>query len=201
MGRMVVYAGIDYSVNSPAICVHPANSDWAFNNCVFFVKPKSKRQSLKLIHSQFRIYSMRDDIQNPRNRIEKYIFNANEVMRFFSEFDVDHVAIEGYAFGSRGQAITRMAENGGILRHVLYQNFGFDGFTEYSPQAIKKFATGKGTAKKEEMVDTFVDETGFDPAALLNLGTKYITPVPDLVDAYYICKALHFGLDAGIQNK
>lgn len=60
----------------------------------------------------------------------------------------DLVVIEGYAFAMANQA-HQMGELGGVLR-VMFYELGLQ-VLEVNPSQVKKFATGKGSAKKEEM--------------------------------------------------
>ena len=69
-------------------------------------------------------------------------------------------------------------------------------FTDYdvdvvSPSHIKKIATGKGNADKNQMYQAFVKETGILLKDIISPNKKEIgNPVSDLVDSYYICKNL-----------
>jgi hypothetical protein len=64
------------------------------------------------------------------------------------------------------------------------------GIDVHAPSAIKKFATGKGNAKKEDMYASFVEETGVDLSIILDqsVDPKVNSPISDIVDAYYIAK-------------
>ena len=65
------------------------------------------------------------------------------------------------------------------------------------PAMIKKFASGRGNAKKEEMHTAFVNETGVNLHAVLTPDSNSIkSPVSDIVDSYYICKYLHSSLNS-----
>ena len=61
----------------------------------------------------------------------------------------------------------------------------------YPPTVIKKFATGKGNANKEQMYEAFVDEL-LTPTDLKERLTpkakKVINPISDIVDSYFIAK-------------
>ena len=60
-----------------------------------------------------------------------------------------------------------------------------------SPSAVKKLATGKGNATKEEMHAAFFRETGTDLVYFITPGRNdCISPVSDIVDSYYVCKYL-----------
>lgn len=62
----------------------------------------------------------------------------------------DVIAIEGFSFGSRGKGIDFQFGLGHAIRLELYrQNIKW---TEVTPTQVKKFATGKGTTKKENMI-------------------------------------------------
>lgn len=63
---------------------------------------------------------------------------------------VDLVAIEAYAYGAKGRAITGLAELGGIVRHDLWDSDL--PYIEVAAQTIKKYATGKGNASKDEVL-------------------------------------------------
>ena len=69
-------------------------------------------------------------------------------------FGVDITLVEGYSYGSKGQAVYQIAELGGIVRFWLYQH----GLTtvEITPGTLKKFATGSGAADKAQMLNAAI---------------------------------------------
>ena len=96
----------------------------------------------------------------------------------------DIVAIEGLAFGMSGN-VTR--DLGGlqfvIVAHL--QEVKKQPVKIVAPLTVKKFATGSGKAKKEQMIESL-------PEYVLNnfllLGVKKTTGLADLADAYWIAK-------------
>lgn len=60
------------------------------------------------------------------------------------------VAIEGYAFGARGAAMFSLGELGGVLRWSLHS--WHIPYIDVPPSQVKKFATGKGNSKKDEIM-------------------------------------------------
>ena len=62
----------------------------------------------------------------------------------------DRIAIEGFAYGAKGRAISTMYGIGWAIRIALNRE-GIK-YTEITPGSLKKFATGKGNTKKDEMV-------------------------------------------------
>ena len=59
-------------------------------------------------------------------------------------------------------------------------------YTLLPPSVIKKFATDKGNANKELMLDAFEKDTAANLAKIFDTTSK--SPVSDIADAYFICK-------------
>lgn len=68
------------------------------------------------------------------------------------EYCPGFVAIEGYAYGAANRA-HQIGELGGVLRVLLHRWSQGDAerWKEYPPTVVKKFCTGKGNGKKEDM--------------------------------------------------
>jgi len=62
----------------------------------------------------------------------------------------DVIAVEGFSFGSKGKGIDFQFGLGHAIRLELYRQDMK--WIEVSPTQVKKFATGKGTTKKENMI-------------------------------------------------
>ncbi len=72
----------------------------------------------------------------------------------------DKVCIEGFAYGAQGQGVAVQYGLGYLLRDRLYRKqIAYD---EAAPGAVKKFATGKGNTKKDEMVMPIYRKWGFE---------------------------------------
>ena len=93
--------------------------------------------------------------------------------------------IEGYSFGSKGQAVFQIAENCGILKYRLQQMM-ID-YDTVVPSVVKKGATGKGNADKDMMYEFFSKETKTDLKKIFDTQ-KVGNPISDIVDSYYIAK-------------
>jgi crossover junction endodeoxyribonuclease RuvC len=78
---------------------------------------------------------------------ERLIEIRDRVASFIQEADI--VVIEGYSFGSKGAGVFQTAELGGVLRVMIREQGKW--MVEVAPTQLKKFATGKGNAKKEEV--------------------------------------------------
>lgn len=83
--------------------------------------------------------------------MERISFILRKVKRAWREHEPIIVGIEEYAFGARGRGLSILHELGGVVKHWLHTQEAL--VVTYPPTEVKKFATGKGTASKEEMVE------------------------------------------------
>jgi len=171
-------SGIDYSLTSPAVCVHDGD-EWSVDNCNFYYYDIKKRvvsyPNENLHPHLYPIWTVQEQRMDLLSR-----WSLDVVFRS------DHIGLEGYSFGSKGRAVFNIAENGGILKHKLYK--ARYPVTEFAPTAVKKFATGKGNSGKDIMEESFKEETGKDIRTILELSEKSFNPISDIIDAYYVCK-------------
>ena len=81
-----------------------------------------------------------------------------------------------------------IAENTGILKYKLY-DCGIP-VEIMPPTTVKKYATGKGNANKEAMYEAFLEQHKYVLELKDIMGQDTLdSPVTDIIDAYYICKA------------
>lgn len=174
----MVIAGIDYSITSPSICIHDGD-DWSYENCKFFFfgkKPLDNRYSA----SEYPKW------KKDQERFQKL---TAWTISCLDNYKIDTVYIEDYAFGAKGR-VFHIAENTGLMKYALYVQ-GLQ-FNLISPTTIKKFATGKGNAKKDSMVEFFKTDTGVDIFSKLGVKEGQMTPSSDIVDSYWVCKYGYF---------
>lgn len=109
---------------------------------------------------------------------ERFMDITEQVLDWVGEGDV--ICIEGFAYGAKGKGVSTQYGIGWLIRAALIKN----GYTYYevAPGALKKFATGKGNTKKDEMVLPIYKKWGFEHSS------------DNVRDAYVlaqIAKALH----------
>ncbi|WP_411955126.1 hypothetical protein ACKXGF_05020 [Alkalibacillus sp. S2W] len=76
----------------------------------------------------------------------------------------DKVIIEGFSYGSKGAAVSTQYGIGWLIRSKLVELSNLDvidRYVEVTPNGLKKFATGKGNTKKEDMILPINDRWGF----------------------------------------
>ena len=180
---MPVYAGIDYSLTCPALCVY--NTDTGpllFKNTSVFFRSNLAR------FKAFRDGNLEGCNHGPwKDDIDRYDDISSWAIGILKHFKVGQVYLEGYSFGSTGR-VFNIAENTAILKYNLWEEY--IGVEIIAPTQIKKFATGSGNASKEKMYEAFIEEYGdIDLRAKLTpRSTNAISPLNDIVDAYYILK-------------
>lgn len=173
--------GIDYSLNSPAICI--AGDDFDFDKCSFHFLTSKKKHICKFGKNIFGY-----EIKDYKTPIERFTNISTWALDIIHKHKTDtaKVFIEGYSFGSKGQAVFQIAENCGILKYRLQLSPSIL-YDTVVPSVVKKFASGKGNADKQLMYDSFIKHTKQDLLKMFDMG-KLNNPVTDIVDSYYIAK-------------
>lgn len=112
------------------------------------------------------------------NDPERFIDITEQILSNIFEGDV--ICIEGFSYGSRGAGVSTQYGIGWLIRAELIRN-GYT-YIDVPPTSVKKFATGKGNTKKDEMVLPIYKKWGFEHSS------------DNVRDAYVlaqIAKALH----------
>lgn len=118
---------------------------------------------------------------------------SQQVLNIVKQFKPDHVAIEGLAFGMRGSATRDLAGlQFGIVNTLRFQAKYKGSIDIISPLTLKKFATGSGKAKKEDMVASLPEAVRTE---FIDLGFKKTTGMGDLADAFWLAKYIQHKYD------
>lgn len=176
---MTISVGIDYSLTSPCMCVMLAPS---FDGARFFYLTSEKRyEGVAFGNIRGDLHAKYSSEQERHNSISQYFIDR--LVECNVETNV-HITLEDYSYGSKGK-VFNLAENCGLLKHKLWKaGYIID---TVAPSALKKFATGKGNAKKEQMYDAFLALGYPDINATLSPKKTVIgNPVSDVVDSFYL---------------
>lgn len=104
---------------------------------------------------------------------QKYMRIAKQIRKHLDP-STDKVLIEAFSFGSKGAGVSKMYGIGWTIRIMLVEQ-GFK-WGEVAPTALKKFASGKGQAKKEDMILPVYKKWGFE------------STVNDITDAFVLSR-------------
>jgi hypothetical protein len=178
----MIVTAIDYSVNCPSICnlnTDTEESFWAVNYRKFDgndypnIDPAVKFTRSKTEDSMKRFIELR--------------IWAIDWLLFIIP---DIILIEDYSFNAKGN-ITQLAENTGILKAALQDNFPTVPVHLVAPTKIKKFATSKGTATKDQMWEAFIKlyPTRAEWATKCHPKAKTVgSPCNDIADSFFLAQ-------------
>lgn len=112
---------------------------------------------------------------------QRMITISTQIIDIIKNHDVKSIAIEGLSFMSRGDATRNLAGLQGVLVSSIIQKYPSDSVTIVAPPTLKKYATGSGKAKKEDVFNEL-------PTDIKELFGKI--PIAkgryDLSDAYWL---------------
>lgn len=199
--------GLDFSATHLGLVVLESNTskivDWLYAGVTdkeAFVHSSSDARGGTNVIPTAMLQHTDKDIAKLRRGIFLYdcieLFMKNNVL--WQITDPTHIGIEGYAFMSKSRAQFETAEAMGMIKRF----FDINGIIMhiYSPNTIKLFATGKGNAKKKDMVLSMREYwTDFDIMSLIKIGRQKGEEVyngigTDIADAYHIAKKTLFDL-------
>lgn len=171
----MIYVGIDYSINSPAITIIDKDHEPQF----FFKYDIPKRKKVFLPNN----FNPSPTIDSNLEYMDRYIKNAEWVLANLSSYSKEEIKIvlEGFSYSSVGNRLFNIAENAGILKYMLHIN-GYT-FALVPPSAIKKYFTKKGNSSKGYMVDKFQTYTNLNLFDIFSCE-KIDSPLSDIADSY-----------------
>ena len=190
--------GIDYSLSSPGVCVNTSDGEFKYEDCTFYFLTNTKKydatfkekiafgtSAVEYIGTQHKPYTSEPERYSQiADWVIDIIKSQSQLMigKLWEKKPI--IQIEDYSYGSTGR-VFHIAENLGLLKYKLKMECGWD-YTLLPPSVVKKFATDKGNANKELMLDAFEKDIGTNLAQVFD--TTSISPVSDVADAYFICK-------------
>jgi hypothetical protein len=209
----MIKIGIDFSLTSPAICIYK-NDEYYFIS--FFNDGgkdwrKSKSKTYRYHNELCDIievipYTRYIDDSNYRNEQKTKMSDALMIVNLIIDKlkvvidDEVIIGLEGFSYGSISSSTLDLAMYNSFLRMKLIENFGSDVLNIVSPTEGKKMLFGKGNAKKEDMIQAFIDNKLGDELLNKNIFWRYCKdngvdfkqpkPIDDLVDAYAILKSI-----------
>lgn len=174
-----LHIGIDQSLNGSGIAAVYRGEVVAFDA---FTTTQTKARNMPNLH----FFESNDS--SMASRIERVEFVSkwllSWVLRLKCEFGVPaYVGMEGYAMNMRSNRFSDLCELGGAIKMGLFQNQ--IPYQVYTPSALKKAFTGKGNAKKPQMIAACESLTNVD----LSLYGK---SAEDLADAILIAKMCEY---------
>ena len=211
------YIAIDFSLNSPGICIYNDNTN-KYHFISYIKQGLGTKKEQKLQEE----ISLLDDVTltnqpdwNSANqyssaellKIRRYNSMSNDILELILQCtdssDDYTIAFEGSSYGSKmgTNNLIDMAAGAAILKNNMLESINPIDIKTIAPTTIKKHA-GKGNMKKRELWDAFVEnrieDKNIQTSKLFkfceNLVEKESNKIPkpfdDLVDAYFLCNYL-----------
>lgn len=122
-----------------------------------------------------------------RRGLERLAYIRSLVLAAMSAGAPAVAVLEGYSYGSKGRAAVSLGELGGVVRYALYQTGVV--FVDVPPACRTKYATGKGNASKDAVLQqavlrsghTFDDNNAADAWWLWQMGLAAMCPAHPLL--------------------
>lgn len=197
---MNIFVGIDPSINSTGVCILETDDNNKCVNCKFYIvksgkltKKESKAEDDNIKIFQYVLYDKLDtsikniedyktlELNKTQNMINvckcvKDIINKH-VSNYKGVFNL-YICQEGISYGStiKTKSVFDLAGLNYLLRSTFINSDICNYFVIAAPSEIKKFATGKGNANKEMIVNMF-------SCIFPNL---HLPKIDDICDAYFM---------------
>ena len=215
----MIHIGIDFSLNSPGACVQTADGKYHFitffnyGNRIWDEEGKKIPKAFS-VHKELmddeailgfpynRQVTSKEFLPRERQKLEDAGNISSLMVDIFStlfEGDEVKIALEGFSYGSKGNSFIDIIQYNTFLRKALIDKYSIKDLSVYQPSHVKKLA-GKGNANKHYMAEAFQNDVLNDKSLRdtklwkwckgKDFSTKIPKPIDDIIDAYFILKAL-----------
>ena len=187
--------GIDYSINSPGICIETNGRHYFFT-----VQKKDSKCCRKLdMLSDVTVYVIEKenmtDFEFQDKQTTLIVDTIEEMMKISKEKELI-IGIEDYIYYSQHNSLIDIVQATTLLKYKIIKKWGEGVLNKYSPTAVKKEFSGKGNASKEDMLGAFKKmeiKTPFHQwCCSMDKGHK---PEEDFIDSYAVLYTLKKDLE------
>ena len=210
----MVKIGIDFSLISPAICVYKDGEysfisffddygkDWEGGKMKAFNYHRELNKFMEM-NPYTRHIDKKDYREEQKTKMAAAEMIAHKISNRLVEIvgdDTVTIGLEGFSYGSISSSTLDLALFNSFLRIKLLEHFGEDCLVIISPTEGKKRLSGKGNAKKDDMIKAFIENKTQDPdiercpfwkfCKENELDYNNIKPIDDLVDSYGILRSI-----------
>jgi len=196
------YVGIDFSINSPGVCVlKDGKPHWIsyLNSTKSTKKDRAAQQEMAKLSDVSLVFQDEPDIsKHELTRVNRHINIAENLMAMIIEHTDPskpyRIYFEGASYGTSRfgtNSLLDLQAAASILKCKLIETLNVEDLDVIAPTAIKKFA-GKGNMNKEAMWKAFVDSDSFQSSEFHSFcqpfrdEKKLVKPLDDLVDAAFL---------------
>jgi hypothetical protein len=212
----MIKVGIDFSLVSPSVCIEYADriefisffndygEDWIHGKSKKFHYHRELQGIVELVP-----YTRIIDDTNYRTEQASKMKDAQQLAdlimsKLNEKIENEEVvfSLEGFAFSSQGASFIDLIMYNCFLRQRIVNKYGSDSLVIVAPTEAKRLLFGKGNAKKDDMINSFINNNLSDNKIIINKLWQYLTsekdeldfknikPIDDIVDSYGIMKCL-----------
>lgn len=180
--------GVDYSITTPCVCALAADGTFA-NSRIHFLTQRKRDLNHASTHITCEAHLSWTTEEG------RYDHISNTIIQFIqtqcpSSTETSELWLEGYALGAKGK-VFNISEATGLFKHKVHSQLPHIQLRILAPTALKKWATQRGNATKEQMLAAWRRE-GNDIDLLKwwhDFRLDHVgNPVSDIVDAYWLAK-------------
>jgi hypothetical protein len=208
------YVAIDFSLNSPGICIY--NDKGKKYHFISYIKPKTGTKAEQRFQEEISqlkdvtVVYQPDFTQDTEyssqelSKIKRYDKMASDIINIIRQHSYEndgyHIAFEGSSYGSKmgTNNIIDMAAGAAVLKLKMLKTMKPEDIETIAPTTIKKHA-GKGNMSKQDLCLAFLNNVNGDLSLLKGelfhycseseidpKGKKIPKPLDDLIDAYFL---------------
>lgn len=210
----MIKIAIDFSIISPAVCIYKDGEysfisffddygkDWKGGKIKMFSYHRQLSEIMEL-NPYTRHIDKKDYREEQRTKMIAAKMIANKISERLKEIVGDEeviIGLEGFSYGSISSSTLDLALFNSFLRIKLLEDFGENCLVIISPTEGKKRLSGKGNAKKEDMIQAFIENRTQDPdiekcpfwkfCKENELDYNNIKPIDDICDSYSILRSI-----------
>jgi hypothetical protein len=165
---------------------------------ILTIKEKKYIEYLNSLEGCTIIYLKHIESNDVHEETENLIKRCDFIMENINKYIIDgmYAIFEGFSFMSKSSKLYQFAGSNYYMRERLIKSGCIIQVTP--PSSVKKFA-GKGNAKKDDMINFFLERTDNDSPfkdylhqyMIERKTKKLMKPLDDLVDSYFIAKSIN----------
>jgi crossover junction endodeoxyribonuclease RuvC len=118
----------------------------------------STKTGLVIMGEDGKVHEQREITTKEKSDPKRFMIISDSVVQELC--DGDKVVVEGFSYGSKGKGVSTQYGIGWAIRTDLVTNK--IPYIEVPPTTLKKFATGKGNVKKEDMILPIYKRYGYE---------------------------------------
>jgi len=215
------YLAIDYSLNSPGICLY--NDKSKRYHFISYMKPGTGTKKDQILQEEMSLLKDLTLVSQPDftkehefssvelSKIKRYDRMADDIINLVLQDSFSGepfiIAFEGTSYGSKmgTNNMIDMAAGAAILKLKLLKTLKPEDLMTIAPTSIKKFA-GKGNMNKSQLFEAFlenrIEDKNLEKSPLYSwikqqeFGKKIPKPLDDLVDAFFLTAMISRSLES-----